>query len=217
MRSQFDKELTTLHAHFTSMGFLVTEALIKAIKAFVDHDVELAQLVIDEDQKINQAELALEEECATLIALQQPVVSDLRAIVSVMKACSDLERMGDHARSIAKTTIQVKGKKRIMHVEVLLADMSKIVTEMAHRTMKAYVSRDVEEAREIAALDSRVDAYLLEITNFAIAEMKADPKVVFNGSGYISAATHLERTADYITNICERIVYIQTGEMIELN
>lgn len=217
MRKQFDEELQELHAHFTRMGVLVTEALIKAVKSFVDHDVEAAEIVIAEDEQINKKEIELESECARLIALQQPVVTDLRMIVSVMKACSDLERMGDHARSIARTTIRVKGNKRIPEVEIQISDMSKIVVEMASRVLTAYVNGDVQEAKAIAHLDSRVDDYMLEITQFSIAEMKADPKVVYNGSGYISAASNLERIGDYITNICERIVYTKTGELVELN
>ncbi|MGY3724272.1 phosphate uptake regulator, PhoU [Granulicatella balaenopterae] len=217
MRKQFDQELNELHIQFTNMGVLVSEALTKSVKAFINHDVTLAQTVIDDDQIINKKEVELEEACAKIIALQQPVVTDLRRVVSVMKACSDWERMGDHASSIAKTTITVKGKKRISHVEALLADMAKVVIEMANRVITAYTLADIEEARAIAELDERVDNYLLQITQFTIAEMKADPKVVFNGSGYITVASDVERAADYITNICERIIYLKTGEIVELN
>ncbi len=217
MRKQFDQDLNELHQQFTNMGVLVTEAITKSVTSFINHDVNLAQVVVEEDQLINKKEGELEEACARIIALQQPVVTDLRRVVAVMKACSDWERMGDHARSIAKTTITIKGKKRIIHVEALLADMAKVVIEMANRVITAYTLADVEEARAIAELDERVDDYLLQITQFTIAEMKADPKVVFNGSGYITVASDVERAADYITNICERIIYLKTGEIVELN
>lgn len=217
MRRQFDKELEKLHHDFLEMGELAIRSLAKATAAFVQHDKEGAQQVIDEDFIINQKEVDLEQECATIIALRQPVVSDLRAIVSVMKACSDLERIGDHARSISQTTINVKGNKQIPAVEAQIGNMAKVVLEMAKRVLVAYIDGDVEEAKDIATLDERVDRYFEEIQSYSISEMMADPKVVFNGSGYISTATHLERVADYVTNICERIIYIKTGEMIELN
>lgn len=124
MRRVFEEELNDLHVHFFEMGKMVNEAIYKSVKAFVNHDKELAQEVINQDVEINKHEVDLEKQCFEMIALQQPVTTDLRKIVTVMKACADLERMGDHAVSIAKSTIRVKGNKRIYEVEAEIAEMS---------------------------------------------------------------------------------------------
>jgi len=105
MRRAYDEELEKLHRQFFQMGNRVNEAIYKSIKAFANHDKELAKQVIDEDIKINEMEHQLEHDCIELIALQQPVTADLRKIITVMKACADLERMGDHAVSISKSTL----------------------------------------------------------------------------------------------------------------
>lgn len=217
MRKQLDKELENLYYQLKELGLMVVEALENAQTAFVKHDLKLSEQVISNDRFINAKEITIENECAKLIALQQPVVSDLRKIISIMKVCADLERMGDHARSIARNTVQLKESRLIPEIEAKLNDMTKIVIEMAKRSLRAYIREDDKEAREIVALDKQVDNYLLEITRLAIEEMKANPKLVFNGSGYLSSASHIERIGDYVKNICEKIVYIKTGEIIELH
>lgn len=125
------------------MGVLVNAAIHKSIDAFVTHDKELAQQVIDEDAAINKLENDLEIECFELIALQQPVTTDLRKIVTVMKASADLERIGDHAVSIAKSTIKVKGKHDA-DIETAIAETALKVMDMVKEVLDAYVVLDVE-------------------------------------------------------------------------
>src|SRR5699024_10157185 len=124
LRSQFEEELNKLHTQFYERGMDVSKAIDKSVKSFISHDKSLAQEVIEGDQKINELELKLEKKSFEMIALQQPVTKDLRMIVTVMKASSDLERMGDHAVSVAKSTIRVKGNKRILEVEALISEMA---------------------------------------------------------------------------------------------
>ncbi|RDX58680.1 phosphate transport system regulatory protein PhoU, partial [Fructilactobacillus sanfranciscensis] len=123
MRSTFEEELSNLHLRFSEMGMMASEAIMKSVKGYIDHDKELAKDVLLKDHFINIREMDLEKESFEMIALQQPVTSDLRMIVTVLKASSDLERIGDHAVSIAQETIRVKGEHRIPEIEKLIAEM----------------------------------------------------------------------------------------------
>ena len=124
LRSQFEEDLLSLHNQFYEMGMLVSKAIHKSVRAYVQHDKELAKEVIVQDEQINNIEVILEKKSFEMIALQQPVTTDLRRIITVMKASSDLERMGDQAVSIAKSTILVKGQNRILEIEKEISEMS---------------------------------------------------------------------------------------------
>lgn len=217
LRSQFDEELTKLHKQFYEMGMDVSQAIRNSVKSFVAHDKHLAQEVIENDQKINQLELNLEKKSFEMIALQQPVTKDLRMIVTVMKASSDLERMGDHAVSVAKATIRVKGNKRILEVEELISEMAEHVKQMVDEVLKAYVESDVEKAIAISKSDEKVNEYFRKIYSHSIEVMEAKPETIVGGTDYLQVAGYLERMGDYVTNICEWIVYLQTGKISELN
>ncbi|MCI3029055.1 phosphate signaling complex protein PhoU [Desemzia sp. C1] len=217
MRQNFEEELNDLHVHFSEMGMMVSEAVYKSVKAFINHDKELAHNVIENDVAINNREAELEKKCFELIALQQPVTSDLRKIITVMKACADLERMGDHAVSISKSTIRVKGNKRDPKIEAEIADLSEIVKKRVEEVLEAYLQYDVTKAREIAQKDDQIDEAAHSITEKAIEDMKRNSELVIGAADYILVASYLERIGDYVTNICEWIVYHETGKVVELN
>lgn len=217
MRKTFEDELSSLHNHFSEMGMIVNEAIYKSVKSFITHDKRLAKEVIDQDYQINDIELTLEKKCFELIALQQPVTGDLRRIVTVMKACVDLERMGDHAVSIAKSTIRVKGTKRISHIEEKIDQLSQEVKETVNLVLEAYLKKDSDQAIKIVKSDERINALSREIFEQCIEEMKADPEIVIGGTDYLLVSKYLERIGDYVTNICEWIVYLETGKITELN
>lgn len=219
MRKTFDEDLNTMHGQFTKMGLMVNENILRSVKSFINHDIELASETKRKDKEINKLETDIENFCFRLIALQQPVTSDLRSIVTVMKASSDLERMGDHAVSIARAVIRVKERhnKRIPEVEAMIGEMAEEVKHMVEEVIDAYVRVDTDEANRIAELDGKVDDYFVKINHFCLKKMASDPEVVPGGADYISVAGYLERIGDYVTNICERIVYLKTGEIVELN
>lgn len=219
MRKIYDDELKTMHAQFTKMGLMVNENILLAVKAFINHDKEAAVRVKQNDKAINDIEIHIEEMCFKLIALQQPVSSDLRSIITVMKASSDLERMGDHAVSIARSVIRVKERhhKRIPLVEEKIAAQAEIVKTMVEDALDAYVRIDVDAAHRIAETDSNVDDLYVAINHLCLKEMANDPEVVPAGTDYIAVAGYLERIGDYVTNVCERIIYLKTGELSELN
>lgn len=217
LRTQFEEELLNLHNQFYEMGMLVSSAIHKSVRAYVRHDKEIAQEVIENDLAINNMEVRLEKKSFEMIALQQPVTTDLRMIITVMKASSDLERMGDHAVSIAKSTIRVKGETRIAEIEKEISDMSDYVKKMVNNVLVAYVKTDQEDARMIAQMDDRVNEYYKDIYYKTIESMKENPETVVSGTDYLSVAQYLERIGDYVTNICEWIVYLATGKISELN
>ena len=217
LRSQFEEDLTKLHDKFDKMGHYVNTAINKSVKAFVDHDKSLAKEVIVEDDRINAKELDLEKKCLEMIALQQPVTLDLRKIITIMKASSDLERMGDHAVSIAKSTIRVKGNKRVLEIENEISEMATHVMAMVSEVLVAYVNTDSQKAIEIAMSDKVTNQYFKSIYRHSIEAMQENPETVIVGADYLQVAGFLERIGDYVTNICEWIVYLTTGKIEELD
>lgn len=151
MRRLFDEELSDLDASFTEMGMLVSETIGKAVVAFVNHDRDTALEIIKSDEQINQREVAIEKKTFEMIALYQPVTIDLREIVTVLKAVSELERMGDHARDVAEATIRVKGTKRSAEIEETIAKMGEQTRQMVKDILGVYVNDDAQAASIIAA------------------------------------------------------------------
>lgn len=213
---KFEEELDKLHNQFYSMGTEVLAQINKTVRAFVSHDRELAKEVIEEDDTINNFETKLEKKSLEIIALQQPVSNDLRMVITVLKASSDIERMGDHAASIAKATIRMKGEERIPVVEEQLNLMGKAVKQMVEEALNAYINADDTKAYEIAASDEIIDQYFRNIQTLAVEEIRKSPDAVFAGKEYFQVLMYLERIGDYARNICEWIVYLKTGKIIEL-
>ncbi|HFF8014906.1 TPA: phosphate signaling complex protein PhoU [Streptococcus pyogenes] len=216
LRMKFEEELDKLHNQFYSMGTEVLAQINKTVRAFVSHDRELAKEVIEEDDTINNFETKLEKKSLEIIALQQPVSNDLRMVITVLKASSDIERMGDHAASIAKATIRMKGEDRIPVVEEQINLMGKAVKQMVEEALNAYINADDTKAYEIAASDEIIDQYFRNIQTLAVEEIRKSPDAVFAGKEYFQVLMYLERIGDYARNICEWIVYLKTGKIIEL-
>ncbi|HFJ4974172.1 TPA: phosphate signaling complex protein PhoU [Streptococcus pyogenes] len=216
LRTKFEEELDKLHNQFYSMGTEVLAQINKTVRAFVSHDRELAKEVIEEDDTINNFETKLEKKSLEIIALQQPVSNDLRMVITVLKASSDIERMGDHAASIAKATIRMKGEERIPVVEEQINLMGKAVKQMVEEALNAYINADDTKAYEIAASDEIIDQYFRNIQILAVEEIRKSPDAVFAGKEYFQVLMYLERIGDYARNICEWIVYLKTGKIIEL-
>ncbi|HEQ0978644.1 phosphate signaling complex protein PhoU [Streptococcus pyogenes] len=216
LRTKFEEELDKLHNQFYSMGTEVLAQINKTVRAFVSHDRELAKEVIEEDDTINNFETKLEKKSLEIIALQQPVSNDFRMVITVLKASSNIERMGDHAASIAKATIRMKGEERIPVVEEQINLMGKAVKQMVEEALNAYINADDTKAYEIAASDEIIDQYFRNIQTLAVEEIRKSPDAVFAGKEYFQVLMYLERIGDYARNICEWIVYLKTGKIIEL-
>lgn len=179
LRTKFEEELDKLHNQFYSMGTEVLAQLNKTVRAFVSHDRDLAKEVIEEDDLINEFETKLEKKSLEIIALQQPVSNDLRTVITVLKASSDIERIGDHASSIAKATIRMKGEERLPIVEEQINQMGKAVKRMVEDALNAYITADEAKAYEIAANDEIIDNYFRDIQALAVEEIRKTPDAVF--------------------------------------
>ncbi|MCI5871929.1 phosphate signaling complex protein PhoU [Streptococcus sp.] len=216
LRTQFEEELDKLHNQFYVMGTEVLSQFKKSLRSFVTHDRDLANEVIANDEKINEYEVKLEKKSLEIIALQQPVSHDLRTVITVLKASSDIERMGDHAVSMAHATISTKGEERLPEVEKEIAKMGAAVKVMIEEALNAYIHADEAKAREIAASDDNIDVYFREIQSLTVEEIKKNPDAIVTGKDYFQVIMYLERIGDYARNICEWVVYLKTGKIIEL-
>ena len=217
LRSQFEEELDKLHNQFYAMGNEVLGQINKTVRAFITHDRELAKEIIEADAKINEFELKLEQKSLEIIALQQPVSGDLRAVITVLKAASDLERMGDHAASIAEATIRMKGEVRIPTVEAEINKMGRQVRQLVESVLDLYLHKgDSDTAYDIAAKDELINQYFDDIRELTTEEIKKEPDTIITGRDYFQVISYLERIGDYAKNICEWVVYLNTGKITEL-
>ena len=216
LRVQFEEDLEKLHNQFYAMGNEVLSQINRTVRAFVTHDRELARQVIEDDAEVNDYEVKLEKTSLEIIALQQPVSQDLRTVITVLKASSDLERMGDHAVSIAKATVRMKGEVRIESVEDAISKMGRDVKNFVEETLNVYLNGNVDQAYAVAAMDEKINLYFDDIRDLATEEIKQNPELIVTGRDYFQVISYLERIGDYAKNICEWVVYFETGKIIEL-
>jgi len=183
MHELFADELKKLRGRFMEMGINVSEQIYASTKSFIDHDLKAANKVIEDDITTNKEEVSLEERALKLIALQQPVASDFRAIISILKASTDLERMGDYSVNIARETIRVKGNPRVNEIEKAIDEMTKLIREMLEEALDAYVRNDEKMARKVALRDLEADKQYILIRNNITAAMQQDSETVVANSG----------------------------------
>lgn len=217
MRRLFDEELADLDTSFKEMGLLVSETIQRSVQAFLDHDRDSAQDIIDNDKAINQREIALEKKSFEMIALYQPVTTDLREIVTILKAVSVVERIGDNARNVALSTIHVKGNRRVAQIEKQIGETGTLVAKMVADVLTYYISDDAAGATSMSEVALEVANSTKAIRDLAIEAMKADPENVEAATDYLVVGGYLKRTADYVTDIAEWVIYKRTGKIVELN
>ncbi len=215
-RELFHQELQAVQDSLLVMASMVEKAIQRSIIALKTRDVVLAQEVIDDDFKINQQRFGIEDQCLLLIARQQPIASDLRVIAAVLNIITDLERMGDHAEGIAKVTIMI-GDEPPLKPLVDIPRMDEMSRSMLRRSMDAYVRRDAEMARAIAEEDDQIDNLYEQVYRELLTFMMADPGTINRATHLLWVAHNLERIADRVTNICERVIFLVTGKMDEIN
>jgi phosphate transport system protein len=195
---------------------MVEKAIQRSVYALKTRDLKLAQDVIDDDFKINQQRFGIEDQCLLLIAKQQPLASDLRIIAAVLNIITDLERMGDHAEGIAKVTIMI-GDEPPLKPLVDIPRMDEMGRSMLRRSMDAFVKRDAETALAIGEEDDLIDQLYEQIYRELLTFMMADPGTINRATHLLWVAHNLERIADRVTNICERVIFLVTGKMDEIN
>ncbi len=216
LRTQFENELEKLHNQFYAMGTEVLSQINRTVRAFVTHDRELARAVIEDDADVNKYEIKLEEKSLEIIALQQPVSQDLRTVITILIASCVFVGMGVLAVSFAQATIRVKGEVRIEAVEQEINKMGKKVKEFVEATLDLYLKGDVDSAYKVAAMDEEVNDYFKKIQELATEEIKHNPEAIVAGRDYFQVISYLERIGDYAKNVCEWVVYLETGEIVEL-
>lgn len=216
LRSQFEEDLEKLHNQFYAMGQEVLSQINRTVRAFVTHDRDLAKEVIEDDAEVNEYEVKLEKKSFEMIALQQPVSQDLRTVLTVLKAVSDVERMGDHAVAIAQATIRMKGEERIPAVEEEIKKMGREVKSVVEAALDLYLNGSVDDVYRVASMDEQINHYFETIRDLATEEIKKNPEAIVTGRDYFQVISYLERIGDYAKNICEWVVYFETGKIVEL-
>ena len=215
-RETFDEQIGELQRDLLALGDLVDKAIERSIQALATRDLELAQQIIDEDVLINQAQSDLEERCLVLIATQQPLASDLRIIVAVLNIAIELERMGDYAKGIAKIALMI-GDQPPLKPLIDIPRMAEKGRQLLRQQLEAFIRRDPDSARRLGTEDDEVDALYDQVYRELVFFMMQDPKTITRATHLLWVAHNLERIADRTTNIGERVVFLVTGRVEELN
>lgn len=216
VRQVFEEQIRELLEDLLAMGRMVADSIGRSIQALAQQDEDLARQVIDYDDEINAAQYEIDEKCLVLIATQQPMAGDLRTILAVTNIASELERMGDYAEGIAKLAIKLAGQPLLKP----LIDIPRMAEEgrgMLLTALEAFARQDVELARKIGAADELVDALYDQVYRELLVFMMADPRTITQATYLLWVAHNLERIADRTTNIAERVIFIDSGEIVELN
>ncbi|WZL74756.1 phosphate signaling complex protein PhoU [Clostridiaceae bacterium 35-E11] len=210
-RLQLLNELEKLHNDLLKLGSMTEEAILDAIKSLKDQNVELANKVISGDKKINILEEAIEDKCIKLIATQQPLAIDLREICSILRLIADLERMADHAVDIAKITIKMANEKYIKAL-IDIPRMADLAIVMVKKSLDAFIKKDIQLAKKTWELDEEIDNIYQQVYRELLTYMIEDPRKITQSTNFLFICAHIERIADYAKNVCEKVVYIQTGD-----
>jgi phosphate transport system protein len=216
LRETFQESMRELEQLLIGMGEMVIRALNRSVESLKSRDLDEAKRIISDDLLINKKRWEIEEKCINLIATQQPVATDLREIIALLNIISDLERMGDHAEGIARIVIML-GTEPLVKPLIDIPRMAEKTADMIKRSLEAFVKRDAETAKMICNEDDEIDNLYNQVYHKLLALMIEDPKVITRATYLIWTAHNLERIADRATNICERIVFLVTGTMEEIN
>jgi len=216
VRSSFERQLSEVEEDMLVMAGMVERAIERSIEALKNRDIELGRVVIVEDMAINSKRYETEEKCLELLATQQPMAHDLRTIVAILHIIVDLERMGDHAEGIAKIAIMLADEPPLKPY-IDIPRMAEVATRMLTQSLDAFKRKDVELARRVCDEDDLVDQLYDQVYHELIVYMLNDPRTIERATHITWIAHNLERIADRVTNICERVVYMEQGKYEELN
>ena len=216
IRSNFHQSLENLQTDLLKMGKKVEELITTSVQSLVDMDSKLAKEIIESDDLIDEMLLSIEENCLRLIALQQPIATDLRIISTALKISTDLERIADHAVDIAKVTVRLNGQKFVKPL-IDIPIMAEKAREMLVQAMVAYTERDVDLAASLANKDDEVDALygkiFQEVRSFMAEDVENNRQLIH----LLLVAQYLERVADHTTNIGESVIFMVIGKRKDLN
>ena len=216
VRATFDRDLRTLQDELLFMGSMVEKAISRALDALKRRDLEASRRVVLEDDYIDRKRFELEDLCINLIATQQPMAGDLRAIITILHISVELERMGDYAEGIGKISIMM-GDEPPLKPLIDIPRMAEKATAMLRQSLDALVNRDIIAAHKVCNDDDDVDGLYDQIYRELLLMMIQDPSSIQRATYLLWVAHDLERIADRATNIAERAIFLVTGKMTEIN
>ena len=216
VRARLDRQLVRLQDEVLALGSMVEKAIAKALDALIRRDLEASEQVVKEDDYIDRKRFEIEEHCIDLIATQQPMAKDLRTLVSILHIAVELERMGDYAEGIAKISLMI-GAEPTLKPLIDIPRMAEKVSAMLRRSLDSMVNRDTLTALQVCKDDDEVDALYDQVYRELLLYMIEDPKTIHRATHLLWVAHDMERIADRATNIAERVVYMVTGKMVEIN
>jgi phosphate transport system protein len=216
-RPIFDRELQRIQDDVLALGSMVETALVESVEILKRRDVDAARRLIAQDQAINKKRFAIEAKTLTLIATQQPVARDIRTLAAVLEITTELERIGDYAKGIAKINLLLGEVVLFKSAINLFPQMAEKARHMLYHALGAFARGDVKTARRISVQDEEVDSLYNQVYRELMDCIIADPNAIDQSNYLLWAAHNLERAADRVVNICERVVFTVTGEMIEMD
>ncbi|NIV13788.1 MAG: phosphate signaling complex protein PhoU [Aliifodinibius sp.] len=215
-RTFLDQTIQELKDELLQIERMVSHSTIEAVGALIDRDFSKSAEIYLADQKVNEKRFNVENECLIAIATQQPLATDLRILASILEIVTELERMGDYAKGVAKVNLLTREYTQTIPVINRLEEMAQIAVDMLGKAVKAFIDVDAETARALPERDDEVDVIFNEIYNGLVESMMEDQTRVGLANQLQWAAHHIERMADRVTNICERTIFVATGIMDEL-
>jgi phosphate transport system protein len=216
LRRGFERNLQRLHDQISVLGSMVEKALIESVDCLKRRDLDRSREIIEEDKRINERRFAIESDVLELIATQQPLARDLRTLAAMLEVVTELERIGDYAKGISKINIMI-GDDPLLKPLVDIPRMANKARDMLRRALDAFMRQDAELARDIPKEDDEVDDLYNQVNRELLTYIMADPRNMEQANYLLWAAHNLERAADRVTNICERVVFTVTGTMTELD
>jgi phosphate transport system protein len=215
VREAFERELRRLQDELLILGSMVEEAIVKSVNDLKRRDLQASEQLIAQDAAINRKRFEIESDCLIAIATQQPMASDLRVLAAILHIITELERIGDYAKGIARINLMI-GEKPLMKPLIDVPRMAEEARSMLHDALDAFIQRDVDRAREIPQRDEMIDGLYNQVYRELMTYVLSDPSNIDQANYLLWTAHNLERTADRVTNICERVVFAVTGQMAEL-
>ena len=216
LRETFERQMQHLEDEVLVLGSIVEKAILDSVEALRQRDVSASQRIIAADSLVNEKRFAIEDGVLVLIATQQPMARDLRTLAAMLEIATELERMGDYAKGISKISLML-GEGPLIKPLIDIPRMAEKACDMLHRSLDAFVRQDVALARAIPKEDDIVDALYNQVYRELMTYIIADPSMLEKANYLLWVAHNLERAADRVTNICERVVFTATGELGELD
>lgn len=215
-RETLDRQIHHLQDEVLLLGSMVEQAMLEAVDALKRQDTVTANRIFQNDHLINEKRYAIENAIIILVATQQPMARDLRLLAAILEVITELERMGDYAKGVSKVTIRL-GENTVPVNMRNFTRMADLAVGMLHRALGAFISENASQAYDIPKEDDEVDNLYNEIYRELISIMIANPNYIDHANSIMWVAHNIERMADRVTNICERTVFIATGELLELD